>query len=83
MIIKQWPLFEQDPSIGVRIFLECLFGMSELHNKRFVHRDFKPENMLVEEEKGKLRVKIADFGAARLCMKGMTSYIGTSLYMAP
>ena len=49
-----------------------------------MHRDFKPENILIEEENGKLAVKISDFGSGKLYVKpGMSSIAGTNLYMAP
>ncbi len=34
------------------------------HQKGVVHRDLKPGNVLVAEERGKVQIKIIDFGLA-------------------
>ncbi|BBG94087.1 Protein kinase superfamily protein [Prunus dulcis] len=58
-------------------------GLSFLHSKNIVHRDVKTENVLLDKDG---RVKIADFGVARLeasNLAEMTGYTGTPRYMAP
>jgi serine/threonine protein kinase/Flp pilus assembly protein TadD len=59
-------------------------GLSEAHKLGVVHRDLKPQNIMVDDE-GKAR--IMDFGIARsLKGKGMTGagvMIGTPEYMSP
>jgi protein kinase len=52
-----------------------------LHNLNFIHRDMKPENMLVKGDS----VKIADFGLAREIRSRppFTDYVSTRWYRAP
>ncbi len=58
------------------------------HNEGIVHRDIKPENLLIDK---KGRVKIADFGIAKILdvpsgkvsLTGAKDVVGTPHYMAP
>ncbi|XP_027078790.1 serine/threonine-protein kinase STY13-like [Coffea eugenioides] len=64
--------------------LEVAKGLSYLHSQKIVHRDVKPENILLDKE-GR-RAKIIDFGVSRfedLNPGQMTSAQGTVGYMAP
>jgi hypothetical protein len=66
-------------------------GLQHAHDSGMVHRDFKPDNVIVVEEDGEEVPRIADFGLAvltdeaggpgRLTRKGET--MGTPPYMSP
>ena len=62
---------------------QILDGMSFMHARHQVHRDFKPCNLLLDHSG---RVKITDLGvAAELdsSMVNCTTFVGTFLYMSP
>jgi fused len=72
------------PEIEIqRIAKQMVNALDYLHSQRIIHRDIKPQNILIA---GNGRVKLCDFGFAR-CMSlntiVLTSIKGTPLYMAP
>jgi len=75
--------------VGLRIAKQMCLGLEAAHHEGVVHRDIKPQNMLILPETGD--VKIMDFGIARVSeMKagaaGLTStgtVMGTPDYMPP
>jgi serine/threonine-protein kinase len=75
--------------VGLRIAKQMCMGLEAAHQEGVVHRDIKPQNMLIIPETGDL--KIMDFGIARVSeMKagaaGLTTtgtVMGTPDYMAP
>ena len=66
---------------------ELCCALVEAHSKDIVHRDLKPSNVFLERVNGQDRVKILDFGVAKLlAQSGMTAagaILGTPTYMAP
>ena len=69
---------------AISIAKQVCKGLVEAHELGVVHRDLKPQNIMIDE---KGRVKIMDFGISRsLEMKGVTEagvIIGTPEYMSP
>jgi tetratricopeptide (TPR) repeat protein len=68
----------------VSIAKQVCEGLTEAHRLGVVHRDIKPQNIMVDEEGN---VRILDFGIARsLKAKGITGagvMVGTPEYMSP
>jgi len=68
----------------ISIAEQVLEGLAEAHRLGVVHRDLKPQNIMIDEESC---VQIMDFGIARsLKAKGITEtgiIIGTPDYMSP
>ncbi|ELP92536.1 tyrosine protein kinase transforming protein Abl, putative [Entamoeba invadens IP1] len=76
--------------IKAKLMLDMAKGISYLHNNGIVHRDIKPDNLLVFslEMDEKVNAKMTDFGSARninMLMTNMTftKGIGTPKYMSP
>jgi len=69
-----------------RMALQILDGLAYAHDWRIIHRDVKPDNILVVE---KGRFKLADFGVAkyddptRVDLTSSGDHLGTLGFMAP
>jgi serine/threonine-protein kinase len=70
--------------VALRIAKQMCAGLAAAHEAGVIHRDIKPQNILIEPTGG---LKIMDFGIARLTEdRGMTAtgtVIGTPDYMSP
>jgi eukaryotic-like serine/threonine-protein kinase len=73
-----------DPQEAIAYAIEIARGLSLAHARRMVHRDIKPQNVLIDAEG---RAKLTDFGISRqLEQDGMTAtgrVLGTTDYVAP
>lgn len=71
------------PQRLMRIMIQTLIGLNELHNHKIIHRDLKPENIFVDE---KYDIKIGDLGLGKEMDGsdgGASSRCGSLIYMAP
>ncbi|OEH79394.1 protein kinase (incomplete catalytic triad) [Cyclospora cayetanensis] len=69
--------------ITTRMCEQALDGLSFLHEQRVVHRDIKPQNILISDQG---YVKLADLGVSRALTGDMDdplTYVGTEIYMSP
>jgi len=74
------------PEHTVRGFMQQLAaGLKELRALNLIHRDLKPQNLLLSKPGADASIKIADFGFARdLQPQGLAETLcGSPLYMAP
>src|SRR3954451_11055289 len=73
-----------DVQEAIAYAIEIARGLSIAHGRNLVHRDIKPQNVLIDDEG---RAKLTDFGISRqLEQDGMTAtgrVLGTTDYVAP
>ena len=65
---------------GARILREVAFALAYAHAQGVVHRDVKPDNILIERATG--RAMVADFGIAAI-IGGEAVATGTPAFMSP
>ncbi len=71
------------PARAVDLTVQILRGARFAHRRGVIHRDFKPQNVIVDDEG---RAKVTDFGIARAGASDMTqtgSIMGTAQYLSP
>ena len=64
----------------IRFGIEICSALEICHEKGIIHRDIKPDNLMVSKEG---QFKLGDFGIAREPISGTMTVAGTPDYMAP
>ncbi|ELP84382.1 protein serine/threonine kinase, putative [Entamoeba invadens IP1] len=89
-VLKHKTSEEIDIKLRVKYCLDASKGILYLHENGILHRDIKPDNLLVFslDMNDKVNAKLTDFGSARnvnMLMTNMTftKGVGTPKYMAP
>lgn len=77
--LRAWMATPRSVSDILRTFRQIGDGLSAAHAAGIIHRDVKPENMLVGIDG---RARVGDFGLAG-GNDGVVEFIGTPAYMAP
>lgn len=95
--LAQWQR-ERSVDEVLEAYLQAGEGLAAAHRTGCVHRDFKPDNVFVEDGDGQLRVKVGDFGLAGISEEAVATEVegggderltspqgmlGTLPYMAP
>ncbi len=73
------------PSQVARVVQQVAWALAYAHKEGIVHRDIKPDNILIERDSG--RAMVTDFGIARVArgdaVSGQGELVGTLHYMSP
>ncbi|MEJ7729288.1 MAG: protein kinase [Polyangiaceae bacterium] len=86
--MREWLATKPDRVAVIDAFIQAGRGLTAAHARALIHRDFKPDNVLIGDDG---RVRVTDFGLARMVREeaedsritGSKAVVGTPSYMAP
>ncbi len=82
----------RDPKLttheAIEVTLDIARALGAAHREQVVHRDLKPANVFLADEDGERRIKVLDFGLAKILDEASSlsqsdHLVGTPHYMAP
>lgn len=77
--IKSNRIYRLKEEAIMSIFVQILQGLKDIHSKNLIHRDIKPQNIMIFNNGV---VKISDFGITNFAKDSITK-IGDPRYVAP
>lgn len=85
LIKEQGPLPYRN---AISLFIKICDAVSHAHQNGIIHRDLKPSNFMVEKTSDEWRVKVVDFGIAKILsaeqeLTKTTAVVGSVFYMSP
>jgi serine/threonine-protein kinase len=77
-----YPGARRSARVGLKVVRDVAAGLAHAHARRVLHRDVKPENILIFPDR---RAALCDFGVSRFARGASATYTeaGTLGYMAP
>ncbi len=78
--LSEWLRGQREWKEVVRLFIQCGNGLSAAHRAGIVHRDFKPDNVLIGSDG---RPRVVDFGLARQSHTPMENRLARPMADAP